>query len=252
MAASIFAQARLAASSPAQGAIAGINITPLVDVMLVLLVIFMVTMPLRTEALSLDLPATTPMPPIPRPEPVQLRVQADGSVLLDGARVEMPVLAAELRLQRAQAPDAVLSLASNGDAEYRAFAPLIEDYRKIGMGIIEVSAKFGKGMEELRSMLARKELTTVMLGGVSGVGKSTILNALVPGAEAVRTRMGRGPTAAKVQGRLWLRGGLRGRPAQGPARARTSASVSLRAKAPLTRWPPLARASHRVTRNDSR
>ena len=132
MAASIFAQARLAASSPAQGAIAGINITPLVDVMLVLLVIFMVTMPLRTEALSLDLPRTTPMPPIPRPEPVQLRVQADGSVLLDGARVEMPVLAAELRLQRAQAPDAVLSLDSNGDAEYRAFTQALAAARNAG------------------------------------------------------------------------------------------------------------------------
>ena len=132
MAASIFAQARLAASSPAQGAIAGINITPLVDVMLVLLVIFMVTMPLRTEALSLDLPRTTPMPPIPRPEPVQLRVQADGSVLLDGARVEMPVLAAELRAQRAQAPDAVLSLDSNGDAEYRAFAQALAAARNAG------------------------------------------------------------------------------------------------------------------------
>ena len=51
MAASMFA-----ASRQAPGDIAGINITPLVDVMLVLLVIFMVTMPIRSEALSLDLP----------------------------------------------------------------------------------------------------------------------------------------------------------------------------------------------------
>lgn len=128
MAASVFV-----APNPAQGAIAGINITPLVDVMLVLLVIFMVTMPIRSDALTLDLPTSTPpQPPIPKPEPVQLQVQADGSVLLDGVRVELAVLTAELRAQRAQAPDAVLSLDSNGDAEYRAFAQALAAARNAG------------------------------------------------------------------------------------------------------------------------
>ncbi len=128
MAASVFV-----APNPAQGAIAGINITPLVDVMLVLLVIFMVTMPIRSNALTLDLPTSTPpQPPIPKPEPVQLQVQADGSVLLDGVRVELAVLTAELRAQRAQAPDAVLSLDSNGDAEYRAFAQALAAARNAG------------------------------------------------------------------------------------------------------------------------
>jgi biopolymer transport protein ExbD len=127
MAASVFA-----ASRPAQGAIAGINITPLVDVMLVLLVIFMVTMPIRSDALSLDLPRTNPNPPPSKAEPVQLQVQADGSVLLDGARVELASLAAELRAQHAQAPDAVLSLDSNGDAEYRSFALALAAARNAG------------------------------------------------------------------------------------------------------------------------
>ena len=126
MAASMFA-----ASRPAPGAIAGINITPLVDVMLVLLVIFMVTMPIRSDALSLDLPRGEQLP-IPKPEPVQLRVQADGSVLLDGARVELASLAEELRAQRAQAPQAVLSLESSGDAEYRAFVQALAAARNAG------------------------------------------------------------------------------------------------------------------------
>ena len=127
MAASIFAAPR-----PAQGAIAGINITPLVDVMLVLLVIFMVTMPIRSEPLSLDLPNTGGPPPGPRPEPVRLQVQADGSVLLDGARVELAELPAELRALHAQAPDALLSLDSNGDAQYRAFALALAAARNAG------------------------------------------------------------------------------------------------------------------------
>ena len=108
-----------------------INTTPLVDVMLVLLVIFMVTMPIRSEALSLDLPRGEQLP-IPKPEPVQLRVQADGSVLLDGARVELASLTEELRAQRAQAPQAVLSLESSGDAEYRAFVQALAAARNAG------------------------------------------------------------------------------------------------------------------------
>ena len=126
MAASVFA-----APNPAQGAIAGINITPLVDVMLVLLVIFMVTMPIRSDTLGLNLPGVGP-PPGPRAEPVQLQVQADGSVMLDGARVELASLAAELRAQRAQAPQARLSLDSSGDAEYRAFALALAAAREAG------------------------------------------------------------------------------------------------------------------------
>ena len=132
MAASIFAQKGLAASRSAPGDIAGINITPLVDVMLVLLVIFMVTMPIRSEALSLDLPRNSPFPPPPRPEPVQLHVQADGSVLLDGVRVEPAALAAELRARRAQAPEAMLSLDSSGEADYRAFAQALAAARNAG------------------------------------------------------------------------------------------------------------------------
>ena len=129
MAASVF----VATTRPAQGAMSGINITPLVDVMLVLLVIFMVTMPIRSDALALGLPqAGPPLPPTPRPEPVQVQVQADGSVLLDGARVELAALAAELRVQHAQAPQAVLSLDSSGDAEYRAFVQALAAARNAG------------------------------------------------------------------------------------------------------------------------
>lgn len=117
---------------PQAAAMAGINITPLVDVMLVLLVIFMVTMPIRSESIGLTLPGMAPEKPLPRPEPVQLQVQADGSALLDGVRVEPSALVSELRAQRAQAPDAVLSLDGSGEAEYRAFAFALAAARNAG------------------------------------------------------------------------------------------------------------------------
>ena len=127
MTASVFARPQ-----PQAAAMAGINITPLVDVMLVLLVIFMVTMPIRSESIDLTLPGTIDVQPVPRPEPVQLQVQADGSALLDGVRVELPALAAELRAQHAQAPKAGLSLDGSGDAEYRAFAFALAAARNAG------------------------------------------------------------------------------------------------------------------------
>ena len=114
-------------------AIAGINITPLVDVMLVLLVIFMVTMPIRSEVLALDIPQVgPPQPPTPRPEPVRLDVLADGGVMLDGVRLELAVLPAELRAQRAQAPTATVSLHSSDAAEYRVFAMALASARAAG------------------------------------------------------------------------------------------------------------------------
>ena len=127
MTASVFARPH-----PQATEIAGINITPLVDVMLVLLVIFMVTMPIRSESIGLTLPANSPLPPPPRPEPAQLQVQADGSALLDGVRVELSALTAELRAQHAQAPKATLSLDGSGDAEYRAFAFALAAARNAG------------------------------------------------------------------------------------------------------------------------
>lgn len=128
MAASAFPSSR---AVPA--AIAGINITPLVDVMLVLLVIFMVTMPIRSEVLALDIPQVgPPQPPTPRPEPVRLDVLADGGVMLDGVRLELAVLPAELRAQHAQAPTAIVSLHSSEAAEYRAFALALAAARAAG------------------------------------------------------------------------------------------------------------------------
>ncbi len=128
MAASAFPSSR---AVPA--AIAGINITPLVDVMLVLLVIFMVTMPIRSEVLALDIPQVgPPQPPTPRPEPVRLDVLSDGGVMLDGVRLELAALPAELRAQHAQAPTAIVSLHSSEAAEYRAFALALAAARAAG------------------------------------------------------------------------------------------------------------------------
>lgn len=74
-------------------------------------------------------------------------------------------------------------------------------YEKMGIPVLPVSAKAEVGMENLRSVLDDDSVTTAALCGVSGVGKSTILNRLVPGAKArigevsVKTGQGRQTTS---------------------------------------------------------
>lgn len=70
-----------------------INVTPFVDVMLVLLIIFMVTAPMLTEGLDVDLPQTRQVEVLPTDTShLVLTVRRDGTVFLDEYRVEMPEL----------------------------------------------------------------------------------------------------------------------------------------------------------------
>jgi biopolymer transport protein ExbD len=65
-----------------------INVIPLVDIMLVLLIIFIITLPVMTHAVKIDLPRATDAPPPDNPaEPVTIEVQFDGSVLWNGGVV---------------------------------------------------------------------------------------------------------------------------------------------------------------------
>ena len=61
-----------------------INVVPLVDVMLVLLIIFIITLPVMTHAVKIDLPRATNEPPPPPSEAISIDVQYDGSVLWNG------------------------------------------------------------------------------------------------------------------------------------------------------------------------
>lgn len=100
-----------------------INTTPLIDVMLVLLIMLIVTVPMLTHSVRLDLPVTPPSAPTPPPAIVDVEVAADGSVLWDGAPV-----AAEAELERrfralaAMVPQPEVHLRPDGKARYGAVA----------------------------------------------------------------------------------------------------------------------------------
>jgi biopolymer transport protein TolR len=76
--------------------LAEINVTPLVDVMLVLLIIFMVTAPLMSTAVNVDLPKTSASPVSQDSEPLNVSVNAQGQVYLQDQTIDLPDLVAKL------------------------------------------------------------------------------------------------------------------------------------------------------------
>ena len=94
-----------------------INMTPLVDVMLVLLIIFIITVPVMKHAVSVDLPSAVNQPERIKPETLRLSVAADGSYFLNGDPVNDSEL--ERRLQAEGAKDPQPDLHNTGDQAVR-------------------------------------------------------------------------------------------------------------------------------------
>ena len=86
----------MAFTSNSGGPMADINVTPLVDVMLCLLIIFMVTVPPLSYPIQVDLPQPTNSPPPPGtpPDPIRIRIDAGGSVSWNGSPTPLTTLPA--------------------------------------------------------------------------------------------------------------------------------------------------------------
>lgn len=84
---------------------------------------------------------------------------------------------------RVQGIPAVL-VVNKSDLANEVSAQIVEAYRSIGIEVIECSAKFGGNFELIEQRVRAPDVSVIALCGVSGVGKSTILNRLVPGAAA--------------------------------------------------------------------
>src|ERR1700683_2040773 len=97
---------------------AGRDVTPLVDVMLLLLVVFMVTAPLLTVGVPVDLPQTE-APPINEPkEPTVITVNKDGAIFIQETSVPIDSLVSRLQAITGSNPDAVLYVRGDKDINY--------------------------------------------------------------------------------------------------------------------------------------
>ena len=115
--------------------VAAINITPLVDVLLVLLVIFMVTAPVLARSLDVQLPQPVDTEQKPAPQ-LHLRVDAAGGYWLEDAAVDRHALVAALRAASAGDPDLQLVLRSDDDGEYQGFVAALSAAREAGIHAI--------------------------------------------------------------------------------------------------------------------
>lgn len=104
-----------------------INTTPLIDVMLVLLVTLIVSLPIMTHAVKLDMPqANTPPPPELRPEVIDLEVDFDGTVVWNGTTVaDLPTLEKYFRTEAAKEPQPEIHLRPDRRVKYGYVATVL-------------------------------------------------------------------------------------------------------------------------------
>jgi biopolymer transport protein TolR len=98
--------------------LAEINVTPMVDVMLVLLIIFMVTAPLMTSGVSVDLPKTNAQPLNSDSEPLTVSIKADGSIFLQEQAVDVADLVAKLQAIAKNNPERRIFVRGDKDLAY--------------------------------------------------------------------------------------------------------------------------------------
>ena len=120
----------MAFSTGGSGAMCDINVTPLVDVMLVLLIIFMVTMPIQSVPVDVDLPQKTDKPPEnPKepPEPISLRIDAAGQVFWNDTPTPVTALQKmmETEVERDPGNQPELQIDTNDNAEYGVLAKVL-------------------------------------------------------------------------------------------------------------------------------
>ena len=117
---------------------ADINVTPLVDVMLVLLIIFIVTAPVMTYPIDVDLPQRVINPP-PQlrepPPPIDLRIDASGQVTWNNNPVQVSALQSmmENEVQRDPTNQPLLQIDANPDAQYNVMAKVLASAKNAQM-----------------------------------------------------------------------------------------------------------------------
>lgn len=115
------------------GAMADINVTPLVDVMLVLLIIFMITAPMMNQGVDIDLPKATAQPLEGGDDQLILSIDKDLKHYLNGNEVPSGELAVKLKAIAAEAPGQPVFVRADGGIEYRYVMRAMAMLKNAGM-----------------------------------------------------------------------------------------------------------------------
>lgn len=110
-----------------------INMTPLVDVMLVLLIIFIITVPVMQHAVSIDLPRASNQPENARPETIRLSVDASGAYYWNDAPMADSTLSLQLKTAATQVPQPELHIRGDRAVRYERIAFAMAQAQRAGL-----------------------------------------------------------------------------------------------------------------------
>ena len=122
--------------TPGPQPMSDINVTPLVDVMLVLVVIFIITAPLLASAIRLDLPKTDAAKPVDAPKFVTLVVDKSGQTFLNDKALKLDELASQLAQTAGQNPDTEVQLRADEAVPYGKVVAVMGVAQKAGLNRI--------------------------------------------------------------------------------------------------------------------
>ena len=109
------------------------NTTPLIDVMLVLLTLLIITLPIQTHAVKLDMPSGATTPPTITPETVELGVDFDGSITWNGQTIDRPTMDSYFEDAAKKTPQPEIHVNPNRLAKYDAVAKVLADAQRLGV-----------------------------------------------------------------------------------------------------------------------
>ena len=115
-----------------------INVTPLVDVMLVLLVVFIVTAPLLTNSIPINLPKTESVAPVEQKDPLVVSIDDKGKVFINKDEVEPSLLEFNLQAAKAKDPEVRVQLQADNGVNYGEVARAMASIERAGITKLSV------------------------------------------------------------------------------------------------------------------
>jgi len=119
--------------SNAGGPNSEINMTPLIDVMLVLLIIFIITLPSQTHAIKIDNPLAHPTEPLPLPEVINLQIDFDGTLLWNRIAVDRARMQGYISAEAMKSPQPEVHISVDKFANYQTVAQTLADLQRSGL-----------------------------------------------------------------------------------------------------------------------
>lgn len=133
-----------------------INVTPMVDVMLVLLIVFMVTAPLLTVGVQVDLPETRASLISDPDEPLAVSIDAEGVIFLQDTAIELTVLAARLIAITGANPDIRIFVRGDRNIGYGRVMQVMSTINRAGFKKVALITQAPRGDTRRRAKRAKK------------------------------------------------------------------------------------------------